>query len=95
MVVNIVSKDKHFTRCAVFENVNQLITELGHGETPNIYIGLSKAFQKLKDIVSLHKLEHNGVKDISLYLFINNLIGRSQCDEYSAWPSFAQFSRKI
>ncbi len=82
MVVNIVSKNKHCTRCAVFEKVNQLITELGHGETPNIYVGLSKAFQKLKHIVLLHKLEHNGLKDICLCLFINNLIGRSQCLEY-------------
>ncbi len=67
-------RTEHSTVFAALEIIDRLINKMDSGETPNIYLDLSKAFDTIDHDILKHKLKHYGITGTALNLFDNYLV---------------------
>ena len=73
---------KHSTEHAALELVDKISEELDKGNTLNIFIDLSKAFDTLDPKIILHKLNHYGINGPALNTMKSYLTDRKQYVEF-------------
>ena len=74
----------HSTEMAALELVDRITCAMDRRQTSlSVFLDLSKAFDTLDHQILLNKLEHYGVRDISLKLFQTYLSGRNQIVKFN------------
>ena len=73
-------RKRHSTIHALNTAVTQIIHSLNRDRTVfGIFLDFSKAFDTIKHVILIEKLEHYGIRGIALNLFKNYLKDRKQC----------------